>query len=214
MRAAELILRESKTRLEEWSRLKGDDYQLVLAGHSMGAAVATLVGILLRERRGTSKFLSTPLCFAFACPPVVSRNLAIACEPWVLSFVYDLDCVPRMSVTSLMTLIGEFHPVDDDSEFSTKESVLLYPGGRIIHITSDSPARKGLMPPEDCTKILVSPRMIESHLIGNYMEKLCELAHSASSQHRDVPFSTAHSFQALKDMIQRVGINEASGSPT
>jgi len=176
-------------------------------------AVATLVGVLLRERHGTSKFLSTPLCFAVACPPVVSRKLAIACEPWVLSFVYDLDCVPRMSVTSLMTLIGEFHPVDDDSEFSTKESVLLYPGGRIIHITSDSPARKGLMPPEDCTKILVSPRMIECHLIGNYTEKLGELAHSASSQHHDIT-SVTHSFQALKQMIHRVGINEVGRTPT
>jgi hypothetical protein len=69
--------------------------RLVLTGHSLGAAVATLLTLF---------FLSdlTVETFAFAPPSaVVSPPLAAALEPFVTSVVLGDDIVPRMSARSI-----------------------------------------------------------------------------------------------------------------
>eukprot|EP01116_Phalansterium_solitarium_P024925 TRINITY_DN9283_c0_g1_i2.p1 TRINITY_DN9283_c0_g1~~TRINITY_DN9283_c0_g1_i2.p1 ORF type:complete len:480 (-),score=114.42 TRINITY_DN9283_c0_g1_i2:104-1543(-) len=67
-------------------------YKLVITGHSLGAGVAVLMAICVKEEMGV------PVnCYAFASPPVVSRDLAQKCRDYVYTFVCNDDVVPRLS---------------------------------------------------------------------------------------------------------------------
>eukprot|EP00698_Gefionella_okellyi_P018810 TRINITY_DN5682_c0_g1_i2.p1 TRINITY_DN5682_c0_g1~~TRINITY_DN5682_c0_g1_i2.p1 ORF type:complete len:354 (+),score=62.88 TRINITY_DN5682_c0_g1_i2:746-1807(+) len=73
-------------------------YQLIITGHSLGAAVSALVATLLRPKYPTVH------AFAFAPPPCMSSALAHLSENYVTSFVVQYDIIPRLSLKSIYEL--------------------------------------------------------------------------------------------------------------
>jgi hypothetical protein len=67
-------------------------------GHSLGAALATLVTFLLR-----AKFPAVR-CFAFAAPACLDQVTAVECEDFVMSIVLGDDIVPSINFYSLCHL--------------------------------------------------------------------------------------------------------------
>ncbi|CAI5977227.1 unnamed protein product [Closterium sp. NIES-65] len=84
-------------------------YDLRLIGHSLGAAVAALVTILLRpQAQGLLGITSERVrCVGFATPPCVSRHLALSCRPFITTVVLQDDIVPRLSLHALESLRNE-----------------------------------------------------------------------------------------------------------
>eukprot|EP00835_Amoeboradix_gromovi_P002934 NODE_179_length_15798_cov_0.379769.p2 type:complete len:566 gc:universal NODE_179_length_15798_cov_0.379769:5476-7173(+) len=75
---------------------------LILVGHSLGAGIASLLTILLIKDG-----FKNVCCYAFGCPPILSRNIANRYNKEIQSFIYKYDIVPRLSygtVSDLVTL--------------------------------------------------------------------------------------------------------------
>ena len=72
------------------------------SGHSLGAGVAALVTLRLKDRYPSAK------CWAF-CPPggLMSANLSHAAQGFVNCVVVGKDIVPRLSVVNIGRLIDE-----------------------------------------------------------------------------------------------------------
>ncbi len=73
-----------------------------LSGHSLGAGVAALMTLRLKDRFASAK------CWAF-CPPggLMSANLSHAAQGFVNCVVVGKDIVPRLSVVNIGRLIDE-----------------------------------------------------------------------------------------------------------
>merc|ERR1712157_443591 len=72
--------------------LKNCDYTLRVTGHSLGAACAAFLAIMLKPMYPGLKCL----CY---CPPgcCMTAGVATYCEQFVLSFIHNTDLVPRLS---------------------------------------------------------------------------------------------------------------------
>jgi Lipase (class 3) len=91
-------------------------YRIVLVGHSLGAGCACMAGILLRERipalqsprnvptTGNSEQLPLEVV-AFAPPPILNREAAMATTSFITSIVHNDDMIPRSSVSNLVSLL-------------------------------------------------------------------------------------------------------------
>jgi hypothetical protein len=89
---------------------------LYIVGHSYGAATASVFTMILRERHLTDlrkvvgDFDTADSegrgfrmhCFAFACPPVVSAELAESAKSWIESYVNENDIVPRLGFGTVL----------------------------------------------------------------------------------------------------------------
>lgn len=73
-----------------------------VAGHSLGAGVAALMTLRLKDKYPSAK------CWAF-CPPggLMSANLSHAAQGFVNCVVVGKDIVPRLSVVNIGRLIDE-----------------------------------------------------------------------------------------------------------
>jgi hypothetical protein len=71
---------------------------IVTTGHSLGAGIAVIAALLLREQQ----FLS--FCVGIATPACLSPNLAAACSQYAVSLVNRVDIVPRLSECALYNL--------------------------------------------------------------------------------------------------------------
>jgi hypothetical protein len=91
-------------------------YRIVLVGHSLGAGCACMAAILLRERipalqsprsvPTTGNSAQLPLeVIAFAPPPILNREAAIATTSFITSIVHNDDMVPRSSLSNLVSLL-------------------------------------------------------------------------------------------------------------
>ncbi|ESN97141.1 hypothetical protein HELRODRAFT_193279, partial [Helobdella robusta] len=70
-------------------------YQLVIVGHSLGAGVASLLSILLRDIPDYDDVI----CFAFSPPAcLMTSDLGEYCSSFVMSIVVDSDVVSRCNV--------------------------------------------------------------------------------------------------------------------
>lgn len=78
-------------------------YSLTVTGHSMGAGAAVLLTMMLRERPETRH----AVCVAFACPAVLTKELAEVCAPFVWSVVTGCDIVPTASAGAVACLREE-----------------------------------------------------------------------------------------------------------
>ncbi|KAI4293037.1 hypothetical protein PAPHI01_2311 [Pancytospora philotis] len=76
--------------------------QLVLAGHSLGAAVAVLVYLIMLERE--PEWTACASVTAFSCPPVVSASIASKEFPGIKIYNYGHDLVPRLCFGSVLEL--------------------------------------------------------------------------------------------------------------
>eukprot|EP00934_Nitzschia_sp_Nitz4_P001566 Nitzschia sp. Nitz4//scaffold37_size175936//42775//45327//NITZ4_002035-RA/size175936-processed-gene-0.216-mRNA-1//-1//CDS//3329549755//1566//frame0 len=78
------------------------EYKLRLTGHSLGAAVCTLLGYMLRTKYPNLKVTN------FGPPgTTMTWGLATGCESWATTFVLDSDIVPRLSVAAMERLRNE-----------------------------------------------------------------------------------------------------------
>jgi len=76
--------------------------KVAVVGHSLGAGVATVVAMVLREELKVSNVL----CFAYAPPPAVSRRAALRCKEYVFSAVHCDDVIPRTGVAQLKAFVA------------------------------------------------------------------------------------------------------------
>lgn len=85
-------------------------YKVFLMGHSLGAGVACLVGTLLYARlpmlRHEHAEDSRPLLevIAFAPPPMLNWDAAVATSPFTTSIVNNDDMIPRASLSNFVAL--------------------------------------------------------------------------------------------------------------
>ncbi|KAJ8613406.1 hypothetical protein CTAYLR_002258, partial [Chrysophaeum taylorii] len=88
--------------------LAAGGYDLVLTGHSLGAGVASLLSVMLRngfDDRGLGH--ARVRCFGFATPACVDRALADKTVGLITSVVLHDDVVPRLTARSLRALMAE-----------------------------------------------------------------------------------------------------------
>ena len=73
------------------------EFNLVLCGHSLGAATAALLAIMLRKSYRLK-------CFSYGIPLCIDTKLAESCSDYITSIVYQNDLVCRLSLQSLFKL--------------------------------------------------------------------------------------------------------------
>ena len=84
-------------------------YKILICGHSLGAGSACLLGLLLRSRipalrEGGGGDAPLLRVVAFASPPVLNYDAALACAPFVTTVVNDTDVIPRASLRNAIVL--------------------------------------------------------------------------------------------------------------
>ncbi|KAJ3168430.1 hypothetical protein HK101_011637 [Irineochytrium annulatum] len=85
---------------------------LYVVGHSLGAAIASIFAMMTRDSSALAelKLAGESVgvkgfkmhCFAYACPPCVSADLAELQKGWIDSYVNENDMVPRLSYGSMV----------------------------------------------------------------------------------------------------------------
>jgi len=100
---AATALAEEYTEFIESTMLQNDDYNLQIVGHSLGAAVACLLGIILRSRLPMLKEPTRLQIFAYAPPPCLNDEASEAVAPFVTSIVWNEDVVPTLSVRNFVS---------------------------------------------------------------------------------------------------------------
>jgi pimeloyl-ACP methyl ester carboxylesterase len=76
--------------------------RLLLVGHSLGASAACLVAMILRLRFACLADMDDRLhVYAFAPPPVLDHDSALACSSYVTTVVHNSDLIPRASLVNL-----------------------------------------------------------------------------------------------------------------
>jgi hypothetical protein len=106
-RAAQYIFEETAPALRA---LATAGYGIVLTGHSLGAGVASLLAVLVRDDLDDNGLAASGVrCFGFATPACVDEVLARRCERGglVTAVVLHDDVVPRLTATSLRRLMSE-----------------------------------------------------------------------------------------------------------
>ena len=109
-----------------WALRRVSGYQLVCIGHSLGANVAAVLALLLREGEVPSIWVPSegqgvqtecdeavppamrqPIAYAIGASPTVSSELASRCSPFVLSVARNMDYVNRLSAFNIDRLVLE-----------------------------------------------------------------------------------------------------------
>eukprot|EP00566_Odontella_aurita_P012243 CAMPEP_0113579326 /NCGR_PEP_ID=MMETSP0015_2-20120614/30009_1 /TAXON_ID=2838 /ORGANISM="Odontella" /LENGTH=491 /DNA_ID=CAMNT_0000483299 /DNA_START=153 /DNA_END=1625 /DNA_ORIENTATION=+ /assembly_acc=CAM_ASM_000160 len=94
---------------------QGEDYGLVIVGHSLGAGTACLLNILIHNDRKRHVHGRRVRCFAFASPPVFSPLCA---APWealrsASNYIHEHDVVPFLSVDSFRHFCARLAAVNE-----------------------------------------------------------------------------------------------------
>ncbi|KAB5557541.1 hypothetical protein DKX38_008450 [Salix brachista] len=89
-------------------------FRLRLVGHSLGAAIASLLAIMLRKKSPKELGFSPHIVTAvgYASPPCVSKELAESCSDFVINVVMQDDIIPKLSAASLERLRNEILQTD------------------------------------------------------------------------------------------------------
>lgn len=93
--AANMMLDDTLHLLEHF--FLPQNYQLIICGHSLGAGVSSLLGILVKEKLPKLKLQ----VYAYATPACLSYQAALGCESFITSVVNNNDCVPRLSLLNV-----------------------------------------------------------------------------------------------------------------
>lgn len=79
---------------------------LTLVGHSLGAGAASIAGMELHDQKEFDVQV-----FGFGCPALLSKDLSESSQDYITTVVADNDCIPRMSLATMMNTIldiGEY----------------------------------------------------------------------------------------------------------
>ncbi|KAH7652872.1 Triacylglycerol lipase protein [Dioscorea alata] len=170
-KAAVWLLSHEAPVLRRLLREHGPDFKLVLAGHSLGAGVASLATLLLVNHLDRFDGLprSRVRCYAVAPPRCMSLNLAVKYADVINSVILQDDFLPRTS-TPLQYMFGSIFCLPcllcfvcmrdtfTSEEKKLKDPRRLYAPGRIFHIVDRKFCRCGRYPPEVRTAIQVEGR--------------------------------------------------------
>ena len=77
-------------------------------GHSLGAGAATIAGIEWNDDPNISSVEVT----GFGCPALLSKDVSEQTKDFVTTIVADSDCVPRMSMASMVNALMEVSELD------------------------------------------------------------------------------------------------------
>jgi Lipase (class 3) len=115
IRCHEGILHSARHVMEEIGPFLRDylmecQYRVVFCGHSLGAGTAVVAATLLRSRY-PQLFLNDDHhrrihVYAFAPPPVLDHDSAIAASSFCTTFVYNADLVARMNISNLVVSLA------------------------------------------------------------------------------------------------------------
>lgn len=96
------------TTFQEFLKASGKKkINLTLVGHSLGAGAASIAGMELHDRKDFNVQV-----FGFGCPALLSKGLSESTQDYITTVVADNDCIPRMSLSSMMNAIldiGEYN---------------------------------------------------------------------------------------------------------
>ena len=122
------------------------DFGMRVVGHSLGAGVAAMLGLLLRHK------YPNLYCLCFSPPGCVfSEKMARRSKDYVCSYVLHDDIVPRLSYASLVNLRNDLiemiarmkvpkHKVFDANLTPWKEQKLLHLPEKLLHDSDDIPS--------------------------------------------------------------------------
>jgi len=108
--AAEWVAAEVCTPL---THLHRQGYKVILTGHSLGAAVATLLGALLRG----DEIITDLKVIGFSTPACTSRFLAERCREFSTHVILHDDVVPRITPRGLRGLVNDIVAADKGNEW-------------------------------------------------------------------------------------------------
>lgn len=91
-------------------QLMNSNYRIVICGHSLGAGVASLMGLLLKSQLGKANLH----VYAFACPPVLDLQAAKDCAPFCTTIVNHADMICRSSLANLQALLELLRKLHQD----------------------------------------------------------------------------------------------------
>jgi hypothetical protein len=91
--------------IEQEPILLNGAYKIVIAGHSLGAAAASLLAIILRSRMPSLVLHDNLQVYSFASPPVLDHDAAIACTSFTTTIVNNSDIIPRSSMANLRSFL-------------------------------------------------------------------------------------------------------------
>ncbi|KAK8606654.1 hypothetical protein V6N13_052421 [Hibiscus sabdariffa] len=165
-----LLNEESETLKRVWEQT-GREYQLILAGHSLGSGVAALMAVVLVNHRDNLGGIPRHKirCYALAPARCMSLNLAVKYADVIHSIVLQDDFLPRTAtpledifksifclpcLIFLVCLRDTFIPEGR----KLKDPRRLYAPGRMYHIVERKFCRCGRFPPEVRTAIPVDGR--------------------------------------------------------
>mmetsp|Transcript_958 Transcript_958/g.4043 ORF Transcript_958/g.4043 Transcript_958/m.4043 type:complete len:245 (+) Transcript_958:1082-1816(+) len=163
--------------------------KIIVCGHSLGAGVASLLASEWREHGlGTGMDEAVPItCFAFACPQVLSRDLAQSMDDFCYSVVLGDDAVPRLSLATacdlresviLLSSDDQQQATDHDLVAAQARSLLpdniqrLYPPGQLYYLraTVEGPDNHAyLLESSDIEELIISSDMLASHMPHRYL---------------------------------------------
>jgi len=174
------------------------DYAVVCTGHSLGADVATIVALLMREEAGTlvkvlpatepqvetamdppvmplgqvAQATGRAVTYAFGTSPLLSPDLAERCTPFVLSVARNADYITRLSVFGMDKLMLE---LTERSAFRRAKQWLLRGMGREELANNDKAATRNRAF-GDCARVadILSPpgRLVHIDRRGNTPPRL------------------------------------------
>ena len=104
--AAAMMLDDTQHLIETFFLPAG--YEIVICGHSLGAGVSCLLGVFLRSRGIPVRVI------AFATPACLSWEAATSCQDYITTVVNNKDCIPRVSLRSLASLMKLFIKIDEN----------------------------------------------------------------------------------------------------
>lgn len=127
-------------------------YKVMIVGHSLGAGVACITGVLLRSmlpelQVGDKKTLEV---VAFATPPVMNYNVGVDASVFMTSVVNNFDIIPRCSMWTVVALLSFLEQVASKLELTSENTANMTPFD-LLKLFKD----------EDTAKLLTGEDIIE-----------------------------------------------------